>query len=522
MKFLAFILLLFLVLSCEDDITLCSSTNLNGECSEGQVCDSGKCVYKCDPICDNNSFCYEGSCRCNDGFIKDGDSCVEIVDLCKNVTCSNNGKCAIQDDKAICICNDNYHSQDLECLKDGNPCEGVKCSDHGNCTLYNDTAVCLCEEGYHSESLKCLENDPCSFISCSENQHCVSSTDKISCECDNNYIMQNDECIFDCSLKMNSHPNAQNDGCICDDGFENRDGRCIVKKLSDENIIKLCNNLRVCGLNGVDDSNLISSSLTKCINNYNLHITKLRESVEFKKLNKDFLNKLFLKTYSCYSLNSSDFSCSNLAKCEGKELTHEPCSSVNFNERCENGKTVKCENNSILKTDCSFYGDLSCMDKGRSSECVIKNPCINSPYCDGNLVNFCDDGISRVISCPIEMENGDSTCSGVTGRVACSTSQEVCDDGFINNCDGDTTVNCNGGNIDRFNCKELFGNSFSCFEVDSKAVCNVVTPCSSNFSDYCNNNKLTYCNNGVTKEFNCTENGYSSCGELSGKSTCLF
>jgi len=100
--------------------------------------------------CINGGTCYDVGvdqtvCKCPLGFV--GDRC----ELCTPDTCSNNGKCVIQNEISSCNCfGTGYEGNFCEIQKD---CRSKKCFNNGECRIDydNDTAKCICTDEYKGD-----------------------------------------------------------------------------------------------------------------------------------------------------------------------------------------------------------------------------------------------------------------------------------------------------------------------------------------------------------------------------------
>lgn len=211
------------------------------------------------------------SCTCNDGsdgkkLCKDNAwlSCeCKTDELCKDVTCSNKGKCLVKSDKATCICDDGYHDEGLNCIKDGetNPCDNKTCTSNSHCTVEDNTAICVCNsdyilnsenicifdcsninnshlnennnacdcnDGYHSDNNQCVQDADfkCLNYDCNANAHCIIENNAPKCACNNGFVENNNICILDCSSIEHSHANNENSECLCDDTYHLESDLC--------------------------------------------------------------------------------------------------------------------------------------------------------------------------------------------------------------------------------------------------------------------------------------------------------
>ncbi|MBN2694056.1 hypothetical protein JXR93_05295, partial [bacterium] len=177
--------------SIVNNIAICSCEN--GYVIDGLNCvDINECSLNTDN-CHENADCtnQDGSfsCECKTGFSGDGvNSCEEItIDLCENVVCDSwkncnslNGLCELKsnccDSETDCLeeqtCDENHN-----CINSVNPCEGVTCSNNGSCSIVNNIAICSCENGYVADGLNCVDINECSLNTdnCQSGFNCVNS-----------------------------------------------------------------------------------------------------------------------------------------------------------------------------------------------------------------------------------------------------------------------------------------------------------------------------------------------------------
>ncbi len=201
--------------------------------------DTHTCVaetIQCDPICEEWEDCNNGDCilqgnRCNEDdnctdnkICDDNHNCIDIVDPCKDITCSNHGECKVINNSTICECDDGYTVDGLECIKDSiDLCENITCetwmecnSTNGNCELKD--GMCNedtdCTNQTCNDSHNCIDIDLCKDITCSNQGVCKVINDLAVCECNNGYHVEGVNCIndsyngssmFGCSYNQNSN-----------------------------------------------------------------------------------------------------------------------------------------------------------------------------------------------------------------------------------------------------------------------------------------------------------------------------
>lgn len=95
----------------------------------------------------------------------------EFVDPCAEVDCGSHGHCEVGVDGPVCVCDDGYVKQGDDCVEPppDNPCEGVTCSGHGRCELTdNNEASCVCDRGYNPVGTECVKVSECgTTVTCS-------------------------------------------------------------------------------------------------------------------------------------------------------------------------------------------------------------------------------------------------------------------------------------------------------------------------------------------------------------------
>ena len=199
----------------------------------------------------------------------------DTVSPCKDITCSDHGKCEDDTGRAVCDCDSGYHQDGLlncisdstgcnpgcesyevciadECkLRDGycgvqedctgdqtcdanhqcrgavnDPCKGVDCGE-GSCIAsgygYASEARCDCNAGYHPEGLKCIKDSVtnlCDNVTCSNHGQCSVVADAPICSCENGYDVVGLSCIKNRCFEV-----------VCDEWKEcsTDSGECVLK-----------------------------------------------------------------------------------------------------------------------------------------------------------------------------------------------------------------------------------------------------------------------------------------------------
>jgi len=156
----------------DEEIDLCKDNN----CNPWESCNStnGNCELV-SGRCDTDRDCL-GNKICDDN-----NNCVDPVNPCVGITCSNNGTCVIDPvtEFATCNCDVNHgYFPDASGLNCKNPCLGHEnCEGYGECKPTSSTdATCDCLPGYISNGLSCVENDLCANNNCSEWRPCEPSS----------------------------------------------------------------------------------------------------------------------------------------------------------------------------------------------------------------------------------------------------------------------------------------------------------------------------------------------------------
>jgi len=214
---------IFLLFSCEEGS---SPVDIN-QCENILCSNHGNCK-----VVNNNP-----TCECDTGYLVNGLNCEQDIDgICKDITCSDNGVCAIDSEKnAVCNCFSGYYSEGLECLKDN--CDNVNCGKFGECIgrESSDTVTCKCDAGYYLEDMKCLK-DNCIDLDCGEHGNCVNNHGvDAECVCDDDYYMKDGECLKDSCKDINcgTHQKCINKEdktyeCVCDTGYYMHDNTCLT------------------------------------------------------------------------------------------------------------------------------------------------------------------------------------------------------------------------------------------------------------------------------------------------------
>jgi len=170
----------------------------------------------------------------------------EKIDLCKDITCENNGEC----NEGFCDCEDGFKGK--HCEININDCPGINpCQNDGICVDEVNKYSCNCKEGFEGDNCEININDCPAINPCRNDGICVDEINKYSCNCKEGFEGDN------CEININDCPAinpCQNDGvcvdevnkysCNCKEGFEGENCE-----------INLCGNFEIDNLEQCDDGN---------------------------------------------------------------------------------------------------------------------------------------------------------------------------------------------------------------------------------------------------------------------------
>jgi hypothetical protein len=163
----------------------------------GAACSAGEC--------ESDADCGEGY-RCSEsgGALYGGNQCVAArgeheetavpdagpdasanssPDDCDDTSCSDAGRCFLNDrDQPYCECDDGYSADGLDCIAN-DPCAGVDCSGHGTCADEGEDLTCDCDPGYEADGLECRQIP----------EDCMTSSD-VSCD---GWVLRADEAAWE-------------------------------------------------------------------------------------------------------------------------------------------------------------------------------------------------------------------------------------------------------------------------------------------------------------------------------------
>ncbi len=265
-NFLLLLVVLFLVISCDDSET---GDKCNGvTCSAWEICseDTGKCILK-DGNCNEKSEC-------------SGDNqCVEhkCVNPCAEINCSGHGTCEVVNNVAVCNCTTDYQQSDdkLDCVS--NVCINIDCSGHGNCIEFADAPLCNCDTDYvrGDDKISCTPKpqncDPAcdSWQECNDAQECVTKDGfcKDVNDCNDNQICNTGH---RCEVPSTCDPACDDSWQVCNDAQEcvTKDGFC--KDVNDCIGEELCNDTHKCEVPSTcnpacDDSWQVCNDTQECV-----------------------------------------------------------------------------------------------------------------------------------------------------------------------------------------------------------------------------------------------------------------
>jgi hypothetical protein len=140
----------------ESDDPLCESV----DCGDNGACQIFEDEARC--ACENG---YEGELcdECEEGLVRDGDSCVEPCDASNAPDCGDNGSCEAEESVAACVCEHPFAGDACdECargfaLQPDGTCEPDcgECGAHEFCNEELMTPSCECVAGYGDEGGSC-------------------------------------------------------------------------------------------------------------------------------------------------------------------------------------------------------------------------------------------------------------------------------------------------------------------------------------------------------------------------------
>lgn len=361
---------------CDEERNICVDCNNDGECSDGKICNAGRCQCPPErPFQDENGRCVK--CKGNG----DCPSCTECVDGdCIPKRCGT-GEC--NPTTGDCV----------ECLSSGNCTKPNQCCVNGKCTccdgfIYNpitDTCeevgecrddtqcpecyICvnkeclprICPTGYVCINDKCEKICECSAGPCSKTESCVPYNSEL-CYCN--------KCEGDCTTNANCGY-----GCFCDNGT------CKPNPCG----VTVCNNANDCGENcGCFGGLCVPCSTFGC-------------------------------TTDCNQING--------CKCLGSNCASDPCTGPCANGAdcgpgcgCVDGMCVSCDKLSCTNLDCSNSLGCNC----------INNQCADVQGCEGPCSIAGDCGIGCTCYQGKCTPCADFTCDDCDNHDGCDCNGNKC------------------------------------------------------------------------------------------------
>ncbi|XP_036359396.1 mucin-4-like, partial [Octopus sinensis] len=242
--------------TCEADIneclnaSVCSANedckNQNGtyecKCQSGYKKEENKCVdidecqvtynNSCPQDCENHAGGFV--CKCRSGYKETGNICKDI-DECANKVDGCVHTCKNTDGSFYCECYSGYKldidRKNCTKVKVIEKCQSLNCPD--TCNVNNGTASCQCKRFYELDPATnntCIAIDKCSPNPCS-NGTCQTDADSFKCICEIGYKLANDKltckpcdtytygynCNMTCGCVKGSCDSVK--GCICNAGY---------------------------------------------------------------------------------------------------------------------------------------------------------------------------------------------------------------------------------------------------------------------------------------------------------------
>ncbi len=394
-----------------------------------------------DPVCGNgkiedNETCDDGNKTAGDGcsdacavetdYVCTGEpsACLEKVDPCAGVTCSNHGTCEVENNSAVCVCDDGYGSKDDKtvCLLTGNSCDApmIKVDSTGEYTFtataakgYTNEHTPSCSTGYESSvdyifelSLEKRSDVVLEITNFETDGNYPDTVMYLSSTCGSSDLACNDDIALQNSLSKIETTLDAGTYYVVLDTFTKAEGTYTVK--ADINDVATG---PVCG-NGVIETG---------------------ETCDDK-------NTTDADGCSSACAVEADYECSGTPSTCNKKIV---CGNgiVETGETCDDKNTADADG---CSSTCAVEADYEC--SGEPSTCNKKIVCGDGKVegdekCDdGNTVD--GDGCSATctIETPVDpCENvtcaANATCKNQEGNGVC-----VCDDGFKMNDEGDTCV----------------------------------------------------------------------------------
>ncbi|KFM71842.1 Tenascin-X, partial [Stegodyphus mimosarum] len=145
---------------------------------------------------------------------------------CKACNCGDGSNCTFSpgffSDGKKCICKEGYGDRNGKCI-------GCNCGPKGICTTRTDgNPKCDCEKGYEEHEGKCID------CQCKNGECILNDNGRHVCQCPPEFGLYNSRECKACNCgegsKCTFSPSIFSDGkkCICNKGYEDRNGKCIA------------------------------------------------------------------------------------------------------------------------------------------------------------------------------------------------------------------------------------------------------------------------------------------------------
>ncbi len=180
--------------------------------------------------CEDWQECKEDKCELKDDFCETNENCTA-----EKAICGEDHKCIAEE---VCdpTCQEWETCLDTECkLTDG------RCNTTEDCT---DSKIC--------DNHNCVAVDVCDGFSCPDDSSCSVVDNKATCICDNGFNMKDGVCVavdicdgFSCPDDSSCSVVDNKATCICDNGFNMKDGVCVAI-ISCDNVI--CGDFSTCSV----------------------------------------------------------------------------------------------------------------------------------------------------------------------------------------------------------------------------------------------------------------------------------
>ncbi|XP_060570647.1 fibrillin-2-like isoform X2 [Ruditapes philippinarum] len=538
--------------SCHDGYAL--NLTERKSCSPVHVCTEDKSL-----TCGDNALCMmqggEIECRCNKGYVKKNDICVDINE-CSETPCSHN--CINTNGSYTCNCQIGYFLKEdkvtcqvCDLFKYGTNCEDIcTCVEENTDSCDPKTGQCYCKNGWTGDECdddadECMNNDDV----CPFNSECYNTPGSFNCKCNIGYLQvasgeckvcdnrnygENCNSICNCHIENTDSCNHTSGACICKEGWagetclddinecksdpdpcidvshsicENRNGSyeciCTTGFRGFENLCSDINECKEDAFNACEQSciNSIGSFHCGCFNGY------------------------FMVNNVCKECSGNTFgdNCTEQCDCVATNTEHvqQMCDTVTGNCRCKSnwkGETCaedvdECEDTTL----CNDKNNTMCVNTLGWYQCI----CIKGfqENADGHCVAECPrntygENCTEQCNClSINAENEEQTCDTVTGKCICKSNWkgDTCVED-VNECEEDPTLCSDKNNTTCVNTQGWYQcDCIKGFNVNADGQC--VAECPSNtFGENC------------TEQCNClainAENEEQTCDTVTGKCRC--